>query len=101
MEIIAGVIVAIIVIYLITNGRNNSDPLNRKCAAEICELLVSKGDVTPEEIASIFISNARYNKQAGHIVSMVPALLIKAGLQKDGAMSIVPLLRAAQMLVPK
>jgi len=100
MEIV-GAIVAIIVIYLVINGRRNSDPMNRKCAAEICELLVSKEEVYPEEITNLFLSNARYNKQAGHVVSMVPALLIKAGHPKDLAMSTVPLLRAAQMIVPK
>ncbi len=100
MEIV-GAIVVVIVIYLIINGRRNSDPLNRKSAAEICELLVSKDEVTLEEIANVFFSNARYNKQAGHIVSMVPSLLIKAGYPKDSAMSLVPLLRSAQMLVPR
>ena len=99
MEIV-GVLVAIVVVYLIINGRRNSDPLNRKCAAEICDLLVKNEKVTPEDIAKIFSNNARYNKQAGHVISMVPSLLIQAGYPKDGAMSIVPLLRSAQILVP-
>lgn len=100
MEIIL-VIAALIVLYLIVNGKRNADPLNRKCAAEICELLTSKDECTPQEIAEIFMNNARYNKQAGHVVSMVPALLIKAGYPREAAMSIVPQLRTAQMLVPK
>lgn len=100
MEVL-GVIVAIIAIYLVVNRKRNSDPLNRKCAAEICTLIVSGDNVTSEEIAEIFMSNARYNKQAGHIVSMVPALLIEEGLPKNFAMSTVPLLRTAQMMIPK
>lgn len=95
------VIAAIIVLYLVVNGKRNSDPLNRKCAAEICELLTTKEEYTPQEIAEIFMNNARYNKQAGHVVSMVPALLIKAGYPREAAMNIVPLLRSAQMLIPK
>lgn len=100
MEILA-VLFGIVVIYLVINGKRNSDPLNRKCAAEICEYLVSKEECSPDEIAEIFINNARYNKQAGHIVSMVPTLLIKAGYPKDEAMNTLPLLRAAQILTPK
>jgi len=95
------VIVALVVLYLVVNRKRNSDPLNRKCAAEICELLTSKDECSPQEIAEIFMNNARYKKQAGHVVSMIPALLIKTGYPRDAAMSIVPLLRSAQMLVPK
>ncbi|MEX2327981.1 MAG: hypothetical protein WD558_09640 [Pseudomonadales bacterium] len=94
-------LLAAVVIYLIVNRMRNTDPLNRKCAAEICEYLTTKEDCSPDEIAEIFMRNARYNKQAGHIVSMVPALLIHAGYPRESAMNIVPLLRAAQMLVPK
>jgi C4-dicarboxylate transporter len=36
MEIAIGLIVVVVIAYLIINGRRNSDPLNRKCAAEIC-----------------------------------------------------------------
>lgn len=101
MEILLG-IVAIVVLYLVVNRSRNSDPLNRKCAAEICELLVSgQEEITPEQIAEIFKQNARYQKQASHIVSMVPALLINAGYPKEAAMATVPMLRAAQMLVPR
>lgn len=100
MEIIIAIAV-VIVLYLIINRMRNTDPLNRKCAAEICELLTSNDEITPDQIAEIFMTNARYNKQAGHVVSMVPALLIKAGYPKDAALGTVPLLRAAQMLVPK
>ena len=100
MEIIIA-IAAVIVLYLIINRMRNSDPLNRRCAAEICELLTSKDDIYPEQIAEIFMRNARYNKQAGHVVSMVPALLIEAGYPKEAALGTVPMLRAAQMLVPK
>ena len=100
MEIIIA-IVAVIVLYLIINRMRNRDPLNRKCAAEICELLTSEEEISPDQIAEIFMRNARYNKQAGHIVSMVPALLIETGYPKEAALSTVPLLRSAQMLVPK
>lgn len=98
---IIGVILVIIVIYSIINGQRNRDPLNRKCAAEICEILIAKKEISPQEIADVFTTNARYNKQAGHIVSMVPALLIESGVPRPSAMSFVPLLRAAQTLIPK
>jgi len=100
MEIIIG-LVLVVFLYLIINGKRNSDPLNRKCAAEICELITSNEECTPEEIAEIFKNNVRYNKQAGHVISMIPALLIKAGYPKDVAMNVVPLLRSAQILVPR
>lgn len=97
-----GAIIAIIIIYLVVNKVRNSDPLNRKCAAEICNLLTrSEEDITAAQVADIFMANARYNKQAGHIVSMVPALLIEEGYPKNAAMSTVPLLREAQMMIPK
>ena len=100
MEIILFIAV-IIGLYLIINGKRNSDPLNRKCAAEICELVTSTDDCTPEEIVEIFRNNARYRKQASHVVSMVPPLLMKAGHPQNIAMGIVPLLREAQTLMPK
>lgn len=98
------VIGAIVVLYLIVNGKRNSDPLNRKCAAEICDFLVDNvgnEECTPENIAEIFTNNARYYKQAGHIVSMIPPLLMQAGISKSSALSIVPLLRSAQELIPR
>ena len=101
MKIALALIGALVALYLIINGKRNSDPLNRKCAAEICELITSRPDCSPQEIATIFVNNARFNTQAGHVVSMVPALLIKAGYPQQQAMSVVPLLRAAQLLVPK
>ena len=36
MEIILGIVAVAIAGYLVVNGKRNSDPLNRKCAAEIC-----------------------------------------------------------------
>lgn len=86
--------------YLLLNGKRNSDPLNRKCAAEICEYVAGPGDISIEGIRDIFMRNARYKKQANHVVSMVPVLLIKAGYPKDVAMGVVPLLREAASEVP-
>lgn len=90
----------LVVLYLIINGRRNADPLNRKCAAEICEYLVMEREPTALAIAQIFLANARYRKSANHIVSMVPAILIKNGFAKNLAFGTVPLLRQAAMLVP-
>lgn len=101
MEILLGIAAAVVVIYLIVNGSRNRDPHNRKCAAEICEYLTSRDEFDPMEIQQIFMNNARYQKQANHIVSMVPVLLIKAGYPKDAAMAIVPMVRSAAMLLPK
>ena len=95
------VVLIVVIIYLSINGKRNSDPLNRKCAAEICELLTNNDECTPEEIARLFMNNARYNKQANHIVSMIPPLLMKSGYPRDVAMGVVPLLRSAQTLVPR
>jgi hypothetical protein len=101
MELLLIGAAVLIVSYLIINGRRNSDPLNRKCAAEICELLVSDSKVTPETIAGVFMRNARYQKHANHIVSMVPALLDKAGCPREFAFSVVPLLRQAAAMIPR
>ncbi len=98
--VVAG-IGAIIGLYLFVNGSRNSDPLNRKCAAEICEYVTSAEDIDPERISEIFKEHARYQKQANHIVSMVPTLLIKAGYPQDAAMSIVPVIRSAAMMQPR
>jgi hypothetical protein len=101
MEILLGIIALIVVVYLISNKTKNSDPLNRKCAAEICEYLVSTDQVDPQEIALIFDTHARYQKQALHIVSMIPNLLINGGIPSKDAMSLVPLLQMAALLRPK
>jgi hypothetical protein len=87
--------------YLFKNGSRNNDPLNRKCAAEICDYLTSAEIPSPDEIRDIFIKNARYKVQANHVLSMVPPLLINAGMPKHVAMSVVPLLRSAVSLVPE
>jgi|GEM_PF-3442651 len=100
MEIL-GIILAVVVIYFVSNGKRNSDPLNRKCAAELCEIFVSQEDISLEEIVYVFTSNARFHKQAGHVISMVPPLLIRGGYPKEFAMSTLPLLRAAQATLPK
>ncbi len=100
MEVLVGIAV-IVILYLVVNGKRNSDPLNRKCAAEICEYLTTREEFDPLEICEIFETHARYQKQAKHIVSMVPALLINAGYPKDAAMAIVPLLQLAAFSLPK
>jgi hypothetical protein len=101
MEIVIGLIAVFIVGYLIINGRRNSDPLNRKCAAEICEYVTQSSEADPAKIHAIFMNNARYQKQGLHVVSMVPALLIKAGYPKDASMGIAPLLRMVALNLPK
>ena len=95
------ILVVMIIFYLIRNGSRNSDPLNRKCAAEICQLITSKQNVEHEDFVQVFMNNARYQKQANHIVSMVPSLLIKAGYPEEFSMSVVPVLRQSAMLLPK
>lgn len=97
---IAGLLVTAIVVYLFINGRRNVDPMNRKCAAEICEYLVSTAKPDPVAVREIFLRNARYQKQANHVVSMVPALLINGGVPKDVAMSFVPGLRMVIQTIP-
>jgi hypothetical protein len=87
--------------YLLLNWKRNSDPLNRKCAAEICEYVTSSPQISIEEIHAIYLRNARYKVQANHVLSMVPALLIRAGYPKDASMNVVPILRAAAALLPR
>jgi hypothetical protein len=93
--IVLGVVAALVVGYLVFNGKRNSDPLNRKCAAEICEYLTSATDAGVPGIHEIFMRNARYQAQANHVVSMVPVLLMNAGVPRERAMSIVSMLRSA------
>jgi hypothetical protein len=101
--VLALAVVAIVIGYLAINGKRNSDPLNRKCAAEICEYLTRADttDLNVEIIREIFMRNARYRKQAYHIVSMVPLLLISEGYPKDAATSVAPLLRVAADGIPR
>jgi hypothetical protein len=87
--------------YLLLNWKRNNDPLNRKCAAEICEYVTSFPEISIEEIHEIFMRNARYKAQANHVLSMVPALLIRAGYPKDLSMNVVPILRAAVGMIPR
>jgi hypothetical protein len=47
------------------------------------------------------MAHARYRKQANHILSMVPQLLMNAGYSKDKALLVVPLLRQAAAMVPE
>lgn len=53
MEIAVAIVALLIGGYLVINGKRNSDPLNRKCAAEICEYLVASGNPQPDEIVAI------------------------------------------------
>lgn len=100
MWVIAGVVAAAIAFYLFLNGRRNADPMNRKCAAEICEYLVSTAEPDPLAVREIFMRNARYQKQANHIVSMVPVQLMSGGLTKQEAMNFVPGLRMVIQTIP-
>ncbi|MCP5163337.1 MAG: hypothetical protein H6999_10205 [Hahellaceae bacterium] len=101
MWYVIGGIGLLFIILMLKNGARNNDPLNRKCAADICEYLTSKENFEPIEIAEIFKENARYQAQANHITSMVPLLLMKAGYPRDAAMAVVPLLKSAVLLIPK
>lgn len=101
MEVVIYGIVAIVVFFILKNGLRNRDPHNRKCAAELCEYLTSTDDINPEKLRQIFMDNARYQKQANHVLSMVPALLINAGCPKNTAMEIVPLLRSVVVSLPQ
>lgn len=99
MEVVIG-IAALIVGYLFLNGRRNRNPLNRKCALEICRYLTEDGPVSVEGLRQIFLQNARCKSQANHVLSMVPPLLMDAGFRQEEAMSCVPLLRAAISELP-
>lgn len=101
MEILITLLVLVVGGYLLINGKRNNDPLNRKCAAEICLYVTSSTEPEVEEVYKIFMQNARYKTQANHVLSMVPALLIKAGYPKADSMSVVPLLRAAVAMIPR
>jgi D-glycero-D-manno-heptose 1,7-bisphosphate phosphatase len=88
--------------YLSLNWKRNSDPLNRKCAAEICECLTSSpGMVSFDEIHEIFRRNARYKLHANHVLSMVPGLLMKGGYPKREAINVVSLLRVVVASIPR
>jgi hypothetical protein len=101
MTTLISIIAFIVIGYLVLNGRRNSDPLNRKCAAEICEYLVSTENLAVQDIHAIFQQNARYRTQANHVLSMVPSLLMRAGYPRDVAFEFVPLLRAAAAMIPR
>lgn len=95
------VLIVLALYYLFKNGRRNSDPLNRKCAAEICTLLIEKEDVQIEDVVEVFQENARYRTNAIHICSMVPPLLIKAGFPRQQAMACYGSLKVAASALPK
>jgi hypothetical protein len=101
MWFVIGGIVLLVVLYGVFNGSRNSDPLNRKCAAKICEYLTIREDFDPVEIQAIFQEHARYQKQANHVASMVPALLINSGIPKDAAIQIYPLVKSAAAMQPR
>jgi len=101
MWFVIGGISLLVLVLMLKNGSRNNDPLNRKCAADICEYLTSRENFEPIEIAEIFKEHARYQAQANHITSMVPLLLMKAGYPKGAAMAIVPLLKSAVLIIPK
>lgn len=101
MWYVIGGIAVLIILYGVINGSRNSDPLNRKCAAEICEYLTNRNDFDVSDIQEIFKKNARYQKQANHVASMVPPLLMKAGYPRDAAMQIYPLLKSAATMQPR
>ncbi len=101
MEFLLIAVVALVVLYLVVNGKRNSDPLNRKCAAEICEYLVASGAPNVEGVQEIFMRNARYQAQANHVLSMVPTLLMRVGYSFENAQGVVPLLREAVALIPR
>ena len=101
MWYVIGCIGLLLIFLMLRNGVRNHDPLNRKCAAEICEYLTTRENHDLVEIAGIFKRNARYKSQAIHIASMVQMLLMKAGYPKDAAIAIFPLLKSATLLIPK
>lgn len=101
MELFGIVLVSIVLAYLVLNKSRNSDPLNRKCASEICYYLVNSDELDLTEITLIFDEHARYQKQALHIASMIPSLLISEGVPSKDAMALVPLLQAAALERPK
>jgi hypothetical protein len=101
MELAAVGIAALVVAYLVVNARRNSDPLNRKCAAEICAYLTQEGPVRVDVLRQIFLHNARYKSQAKQVLSMVRSRLKRVGLKGEEAMSRVRLLRAVVSEIPR
>lgn len=95
--ILGGLLVAAFVGYGMINGSRNNDPMNRKCASELCHYFVNADIPDSDEIYGIFRSNARYKTQANHVLSMDPIILMKAGCPKDAAISTVPFMRMAIM----
>lgn len=101
MWFVIGGVVVLVLLYGMVNGSRNRDPLNRKCAAEICEYLTSREEFDPIDILDIFKQHARYQKQASHVASMIRPLLMKAGYSKDAAMQVYPLVKAAASMQPR
>lgn len=101
MWYVLGGLVVLILGYGLINGARNSDPLNRKCAAAICEYLTTRDEVSPIDIQEIFKENARYRRQANHVASMVPVLLMRVGYPKDAVMQIHQMVVIAAEMQPK
>jgi len=52
--------------YVFVSGRRNRDPLNKKCAIEITDYLVSSDALEPDDIYQIFKRNGLFQTQARH-----------------------------------
>ena len=103
---LVGAVAAFLVVlflHMLWFGRKNSDPLNRKAAAEICEYLTDKaqGAIDLQAIAEIFMRNARYRAQALHVASMIPILLENTGYPKELAKHAMLRVAEAARMVPK
>jgi len=98
-------LVALLGLYVIRNGSRNSDPMNRRCAAELCELAVSRfeEDIDGFKVEALLIFDAhnRYQSQAMHVASMVAPLLIRAGYPREFAHTVANSLTAVARAIPK
>ena len=47
MWYVIGGLVGLVLLYLFTNNSRNSDPLNRKCAAAVCEYVTTQEQLEP------------------------------------------------------
>jgi hypothetical protein len=101
MELLLILLVFPIIIYLIVNYRRNSDPLNRKTASEICRSVVEHEFVDHDLVEKIFRENARYQKQASHVASMIPKLLQINGCPRDLSLTIAMEVKQIAQKMPK
>ena len=101
MEMVIAALGLGVAAYVFVTGQRNRDPLNKKCAIEIADYLVSSDALEPDDIYQIFKRNGRFQTQARHVASMVADLLTRQGCPTAEVSDIVPLVRAAASRIPQ